>query len=112
MFEWKRWQRPWAMAAAAVGFVMVVVYLTLIASQGDASLQVLPWALLMSLAAVGALISARLEDADASRRIMIGSAILFGLLGIASALTIGIGFVVGAALLVVASNRLARSSRK
>ncbi len=95
------------MGAAVLGFAMLAVYLTLIVGQGGASLLVVvPWALLMAIAAVGAFSSARVEDRRVARKIMIGSAVLFVLLGIASALTIGFGFLLAAALSTVAASRL------
>ena len=89
-----------------LGFAMLAVYLTLIADQGGASLLVVPWALLMAIAAVGAFSSTRVEDRRIARKIMIGSAVLFVLLGIATALTIGFGFLLAAVLSTVAASRL------
>jgi len=94
------------MGAAVLGFAMLAVYLTLIAGQGGASFLAVPWALMMAIAAAGAFYSARLEDRRVARKIMIGSAVLFVLLGIASVLTIGFGFLLAAILSTVAASRL------
>lgn len=94
-----------------LGFAMLAVYLILIANQGGASFFVVPWALSMAIAAAGAFSAAQIADQRVARRVMIGSAVLFGLLGIASALTIGFGFLLAAVLSTVAATRLAGEHR-
>ena len=49
---WKTWRRRWASSAAIVGFVMVAIYLALIASEENNDFaEVAPWALAMFVAA-------------------------------------------------------------
>lgn len=56
-------RRPWAFRTAVLGFVMLVIYVTLIVGQGGVSLfDVLPWALLMAIAAIAAFVTAQIED--------------------------------------------------
>ena len=94
------------MGAAVLGFAILAVYLTLIVSQGGASLLVVPWALLMAIAALEAFSSTQVEDRRVARKIMSGLGVLFVLLVIASALTIGFGFLMAAASSTVAASRL------
>ena len=99
-------RRPWAMAAAVLGSAMLVIYITLIVRQGGISFLVVPWALLMALAALGAFFSAQVEDRHIARRFVIGSAVLFALLGVAAGLSIGFGFLIAAGFSTVAAKRM------
>ena len=94
--------RPWAAGAAVIGAVMLAIYVVLILSEeGSTVSSILPWALLMASAPAMALGSVLMGDRRQSRSLMIGAAVLFGLLGVVSILTIGLGFLVAAALATV-----------
>jgi hypothetical protein len=95
-----------------VGFAMLAAYLALIVAQGGVALiDVLPWAVLMLIAAIAALAAAQFEDRRIARNVMVAAAALFTLLGVASILGIGIGFLVAATLATVAAIRLSGTSR-
>jgi uncharacterized membrane protein YciS (DUF1049 family) len=95
-----------------VGFAMLAAYLALIVAQGGAALiDVLPWAVLMLIAAIAALAAAQFEDRRIARNVMVAAAALFTLLGVVSILGIGIGFLVAATLATVAAIRLSGTSR-
>lgn len=101
--------RPWSSGAAVAGFVMLAIYVVLIANQGDGSfLEVLPWAMLMGVAASAALVGAQIQNLRAARIAMVAAALLFALLGTVSILSIGIGFLLAAALAIVAATRLSK----
>src|SRR3990172_11365880 len=96
--------RPWTFGTAVVGFAMLAAYLALIVAQGGVALiDVLPWAVLMLIAALAALAAAQFEDRRIARKIMVAAAGLFTLLGVVSIFTIGIRFLVAAVLAVLAS---------
>jgi len=86
---------------------MLAAYLALIVAQGGVALiDVLPWAVLMLIAALAALAAAQFEDRRIARKIMVAAAGLFTLLGVVSIFSIGIGFLVAAVLAVLAAIRL------
>jgi hypothetical protein len=86
---------------------MVVIYITLIVAEGNNSFfEVLPWGLLMLIAAAGAFSSTQIEDRRVARIAMFWSAGLFVILGVLSGFTIGLGFLVAAALLILATTKL------
>ena len=99
-------RRPWAIATAVAGASMLAVYVTLIVAQGgDSFFEVLPWALLMVVATIGALASAHIEERRIARNATIAVAVLFALLGYVSISTIGVGFLLAAVLATVATVR-------
>ena len=86
---------------------MLAVYVTLILSEGGNTLgTTMPWALLMLIAAVIALASALVADPRLARNLLIGAGILFGLLGVVSLLTIGIGFLVAAGASLLGASKI------
>lgn len=86
---------------------MVVVYVAVIRAEGTATIgQILPWALLMAAAALVALISTRVPDRRRAGWVLLGAAGLFGVLGVLSLFTIGIGFFLAAALAGIGALRL------
>ncbi len=97
------------MGAGFIGLVMVAIYVTAILAQGENSFfEVLPWALLMAMAALAAFASAGIDDGRAARVLVIGSAVAFTILGLVSILTIGFGFLLAALAAWVAAIRLSR----
>jgi hypothetical protein len=99
--------RPWATAVAVLGLVMVVIYVTLILSEGGNSLvDILPWALLMAIAATMALASVFVSNSRVARRLLIGAAALFGLIGVLGILTIGIGFLLAAGVSLLGASKV------
>ena len=85
------------MGAAALGFAMLVVYLTLIAAEGGNSFfDIFPWALLMATAAVIALASVLIAEERLARNLLIGAAALYGVIGVVSIFSIGFGFLLAA----------------
>ena len=85
---------------------MLAVYVTLIWVQGDAEFSVVPWAALMAIPSAGAFVAISIEHSPTARRILIGSAIVFFVLGMVSVFTIGLGFLAAAVLSAVAARRL------
>lgn len=99
--------RPWAAATFALGLLMLAVYVTIISSQGDVDLlQTLPWALLMTAGAGLALAATLARKTSTARKLLIGSALIYGLLGLVAILTIGLGFLITGALAIIAITRL------
>jgi hypothetical protein len=85
---------------------MLAVYVSVIISESDNSpADILPWALLMATAAVIALASALVADPRIARSLLIGATVLFGLLGVVSLLTIGLGFLLAAATAAIGASR-------
>ena len=100
-------RRPWSIGATVLGFGMLAVYLTLIMSEeGNTFGTTMPWALFMLIAAVIALASALVADPRLARNLLIGSAVLFGLLGVVSIVTIGLGFLVAAATAAIGASKI------
>lgn len=96
-------RRPLALATAVLGFVMVAIYITVIAGEdGNSIAEVLPWAIPMAIAAFAAAGSAVTTDPRIARYAMVFAALVFALLGLVSILSIGIGFLLTAAVAVAA----------
>jgi hypothetical protein len=99
--------RAWAIASVILGAAMLAVYLGIMMSEGNNTfVYVLPWALLMSIAPALALASVVVLDLRMARNLLIGAAALFGVLGVVSVFTIGVGFLIAAALAAVGAARL------
>jgi len=97
---------PLVTAAAVVGFGLLTVYVTIMVSQESTFADALPWAVVMA-AGAGAIAGAgRMGNRRNARWVLIGATVMFGLLGLASILSIGIGFVVVAVLSGAAAARM------
>lgn len=93
--------------AAIVGFAMVAVYVTLIAAQGNTSwFEVLPWALPMATGSALAFASAQVVDRRMARNLLLGATAFFGVIGVLSLFSIGLGFVLAGAAAAVGAPRL------
>jgi hypothetical protein len=85
---------------------MLAIYILAIAAQGDEFSEMFPWAVAMAAAASAAVVANFIENERIARSSLFASALLFAVLGAASILSIGVGFVVAAILAVVAAIRL------
>jgi hypothetical protein len=104
-------RRPWVFGTTVVGFAMVAIYLAIIVGEGVHSLlDVLPWVALMAVAAITAFAAAHIEDRRVARNLMVAAAVLFAVLGAVSILSIGIGFLLTAALATVSATRFKEQS--
>lgn len=91
-------RRRWAIATALLASVLLGVYLALITGEGDDSLgEVLPWAALMGVAVLLPVASLPLQP-RAARLTMTAATVLLGLVGVISIASIGLGFLLAAAL--------------
>lgn len=91
-------RRRWAIATALLASVLLGVYLALITGEADDSLgEVLPWATLMGVAVLLPVASLTLQPRGA-RLAMTAATVLLGLLGVISIASIGLGFLLAAAL--------------
>ena len=99
--------RPWAGGAAVLGFAMLAVYVTLSVAQGNTSwFEVLPWVLAMATGSALAFASAQVVDRRLGRNLLLGATALFGLIGVLSLFSIGLGFLLAAAAAAVGAARL------
>lgn len=86
---------------------MLAVYLILMVSEGNNTLfDVLPWAILMTIAPGLAVASVVVSGPRLARNLLIGAAALFGVLGLVSLLTIGFGFLLAAGATAVGATRV------
>jgi hypothetical protein len=86
---------------------MLAVYVTLIVAQGGSAwFEVLPWALLMATGSSLAFASAQVVDRRMARNLLLGAAALFGLIGVLSLFSIGLGLVLAAAAAAIGAIRL------
>lgn len=100
------------MATTVAGAVMLALYLTLLVAQGDGlDAAALPWGMLMAAAAALAGIAARTAEPATARNLLIPAVALFLLLGVLAILSIGIGFLVAAALGITAIAEASRQRR-
>ena len=100
-------RRPWATVAGILGVAMLAVYVTVIVDQGTTSWsEVLPWALLMAIGSALAFASARVADPRRSRNLLLGASAVFGLIGVLSLFSIGLGFLLAAAAAAVGLLRI------
>lgn len=99
--------RQWATGAVILGFAMLAVYVTLIAAEGGNSFwDVFPWVLLMGTAAVIAFASLHVGDPHIARNLLIGAAVLYGVIGAVSIFSIGFVFLLAAAVAAVGAARI------
>jgi hypothetical protein len=86
---------------------MLAVYVTLIVAQGNTSwFEVLPWVLAMATGSALAFASAQVVDRRLGRNLLLGATALFGLIGVLSLFSIGLGFLLAAAAAAVGAARL------
>lgn len=97
---------PLITAAAVAGFGLLAVYVTIMVSQESTFADALPWALIMAAGAGAIAVAGRMGNPRNARRVLIGATVIFGLLGLASILSIGIGFLVVAVLSGAAAARM------
>jgi hypothetical protein len=90
----------WALGAAAIGLAMVAVYIAIIFGLEDNNSlsEALPWIVAMAIPALGTVISVVVSDRRSARFALIGSAVVFIMLGFVSIFSIGIGFLVAGVL--------------
>jgi hypothetical protein len=106
-------RRPWAVGAAALGFVMLAVYIALIATQGGGSLsEAMPWAIFMTIAPTGTIVASQVQDRRTAKILLVGSAIVWALLGFVSLLSIGVGFLIAAGAASAAAIRIPSTDHK
>ncbi len=99
--------RPWAAAAAVVGFAMTAVYVVVILGEGDNSLTaVLPWAVVMASGGALAFAATQIADPPVARTLLIGATAIFGIIGTLAIFSIGLGFLLAAATALIAVVRL------
>ncbi len=97
---------PLITAAAVAGFGLLAVYVTIMVSQESTFADAFPWALIMAAGAGAIAVAGRMGNRRHARWVLIGAAVMFGLLGLASLLSIGIGFLVVAVLSGAAAVRM------
>jgi hypothetical protein len=89
---------------------MVVIYVTVIVSQGGNDVgDIAPWALAMAAAAMLALVGANLEADRGARTLLLVSAVMYLGLGVISILTIGLGLLAAGAMALFGANQIPRS---
>lgn len=100
-------RRFWSIGASVLGFTMLAIYVTLILSElGNTLGSTMPWGLLMLIAALIALVSVFVADPHLARNLLLGAGVLFGLLGVVSLMTIGIGFLAAAGVSLFGASKL------
>jgi hypothetical protein len=88
-----------ALAAAIVGFIGTAVYIGIIVDQGDPEIALLVlWAGIMAGGSLLALIGAVVDKSSVARRLLLVSTIVFAVIGFLAIFSIGLVFVVAAAL--------------
>ncbi len=97
---------PLVTIAAVAAFGLLVLYLAIMASQESTFAEAFPWALVMAVGAGAIAVVRRMSNARHARWVLIGATIVFGLLGLVSILTIGIGFLVVATLTGASAARM------
>ena len=86
---------------------MLAVYVGVIVSQGNNTFfSILPWAAVMTIPPGLALTAALAKESRVARNLMIAAAALFGVLGVLSVFTIGMGFLVAAAVTFVGASKV------
>jgi hypothetical protein len=97
-------RRVLAGAGAAVALGMTVLYVAVIVEEGDDTFwSVAPWAVAMLAGAGVALFAATTGDDRRARGSAILATVLLGALGVVSILSIGLGFLLAAALAALAA---------
>jgi hypothetical protein len=93
-----------ALASAIVGFIGTGVYIAVIAGEGEPQLvPLIAWASVMAGASFVALAGSLVTRESLARRLLVVSAVLFGILGFLALFSIGLVFVIAAVLSVWAA---------
>lgn len=98
-------RRGWARASGALAGATTVVYVAVIASEGDNSFwDVFPWVMLMLVGTGMAVTAALVYDSRMSRAFALAGVVILGIIGLVSIFSVGVGFLLaaGAAGLAVA----------
>jgi len=86
---------------------MLAVYLTLILNEGGNEVwAIVPWAGLMAVGPILAVIAGNVAKDRDARTLLITSAVLFFGIGVLALLSIGIGFLVAGGVALYGANRL------
>ena len=88
----------WSLAASGLGLATLVIYITLIATQGgDQVWDIFPWVLLMVIPTAAALYAAQVSTPQTARVLLVAAFVVFVSLGVVSIFSVGLGFL-GAAV--------------
>lgn len=103
---------PLAGGSAVVATLTTAVYVAVIRQQGDDPLgEVLPWIAVMLLGACLALAAACAPSLNVGRFAAVGAAIVLGLLGFIALFSVGIGFMLGALMALLAATIPSQAAR-
>ena len=90
--------RGWAWVSSALAGATTVVYVAVIASEGDDSFwDVFPWVMLMLIGTGAAVTAALVRDLRVSRAFALAAVVILGIVGLVSIFSVGIGLLSAAA---------------
>lgn len=97
-------QRMSASASAVVAALTTVVYVVVILQEGNNSFwDVFPWVMIMLIGTFAALASALVPDPGIGRFSAIAAMVILGILGLVAIFSVGVGFILAAALACLAA---------
>lgn len=100
--------RGWAWVSSALAGATTVVYVAVIANEGNNSFwDVFPWVMLMLVGTGTAVTAALVRDSRVSRAFALAGVVILGIVGLVSIFSVGIGL-----LLAAAAAGLAAGERK
>ncbi|WP_133241277.1 hypothetical protein [Nocardioides gansuensis] len=89
--------RGWAWVSSALAGATTVVYLAVVASEGNNSFwDVFPWVMLMLIGTGLAVTSALVRDSRVSRAFALAGVVILGIIGLVSIFSVGIGLLLAA----------------
>jgi len=95
-----------ASASALVAALTTVVYVVVILQEGNnAFWDVFPWVTIMLIGTLAALVPALAADPRVGRASAIAATVVLGALGVVAILSVGVGFILAAALACLAAAR-------
>lgn len=95
--------------SSGLGLATLAVYLTTISTQEDDYIwEVFPWAVIMVVPVITTSYAAAMTEGRVVRLLLYGSSVAYGLIGMVSILSVGLGFLGAAVLAAVAAGRVPR----
>lgn len=91
--------RGWAWVSSALSGVTTVIYVAVIANEGNNSLwDAFPWVMLMLIGMGTAVTAALVRDSRVSRAFALAAVVILGILGLVCIFSVGTGLLLAAAL--------------
>ena len=103
--------RPWALASSILGLTTSAIYVGVILIEGNITIaEVAPWTATMLTASLLALVGAVVPERSVAKSSLLAAIAIFAVLGVLALFSIGVLFIIAAALAAIAFGHVTRNA--